>query len=140
MNRTALCLLAASSLGLVLAAPAGAQQAAPPRWRPAPESITVTAMAAAKNLRAVLTGTNLPQAFAVSASIPVPYGDLNLTRDADASEFTRRIGVAAQLVCYEIDLKYPPSQFPNLGDDDCVGGARKDGLSLANAAIEKARQ
>jgi UrcA family protein len=139
MNRISLFLPAALA-ALAAAAPATAQQAAPPRWRPTLETVTVSAMAASKNLRAVLTGTNLPQAFAISASIPVPYGDLNLTRDADASEFTRRIGVAAQLVCYEIDLKYPPSQYPNLGDEDCVGGARKDGLAQANAAIAAARQ
>ena len=139
MNRISL-VVPAAVLILASVVPATAQQAAPQRWRPTPETVTVSAMAASKNLRAVLTGTNLPQAFAVSASIPVPYGDLNLTRDADASEFTRRIGVAAQLVCYEIDLKYPPTQYPTLGDEDCVGGARKDGLAQASAAIEKARQ
>lgn len=138
MNRNPFaCLLAAISILIVQ--PAAAQQA-PPRWNPGVETITVTAMAAAKNLRAVLTGTHFAEAFAVSASIPVPYADLNLARDADASELDRRIHVAARLVCTELDIKYPPSQYPTIAGDDCEQVATRDGLTQADQIIAAAKK
>lgn len=139
MNSFFLRALMAPIPGLIIVLPAAVAQQAPPKWRPIPETITVTAMSAAGNLQAALTGTNFAEAIAVSASIPVPYSDLNLTRDPDASEFNRRIGVAAKLVCEELTLKYPSSQYPTIAGGDCVQGATKDGLALANQVIAAAR-
>jgi len=131
-----------AALGLLVVTPSIAQQAAPPpRWKPGIESVTVSAMSAMKNLRVVMSGSRIgSEAFAVTASIPVPYSDLKLTRDADADEFTRRIGVAAQLVCTELDVKYPRAQYPIIMGDDCVQTATSDGMVLANQVIAAARK
>jgi UrcA family protein len=139
MHKNVLRALTALVPGFIIVLPAAMAQQTPPKWRPIPETITVTAMSAARNLRAALTGTNFAEAFAISASIPVPYSDLNLAREADAGEFDRRIGVAAKLVCEELTLKYPPSQYPIIAGDDCVQGATKDGLAQANQIIATAR-
>jgi UrcA family protein len=133
-------LLAAGALAAT--GPALAQSAAPatpPRWKPSIDSVTVTAMPW-KEMRAVLTGTHISEAFAVSASIPVPYSDLNLVTDPGADELNRRIGVAARLVCTELDIKYPPHLYPNLGDTDCEDAARKDGLEKAGEVIASKRR
>ncbi|HEX4637683.1 MAG TPA: UrcA family protein [Rhizomicrobium sp.] len=118
--------------------PAFAQQA-PPKWVPTRESITISA-AASKNYRVVLTGSHLGQALIVSASMAVPYSDLNLTRDPDAAELGRRIHVAARLVCNQLDLKYPPTQYPILDGFDCEHDAAVDGMSRADLVIASARK
>jgi UrcA family protein len=120
-------------------APALAQQATPPGWRPVPEMIIVTANPI-KNWQGILTGTHFSSAMSVSASLPVPYGDLNLTRTPDADEFDRRIGVAANMVCRALDVKYPPSLYPPLDGDNCVQAARSDGLARANLIIAAAKR
>src|SRR5215469_10925411 len=73
-------------------------QQAPPKWNPRLESVIVSAMHS-KNYRLVLSGSRLGDAFVVTASMQVPYSDLNLVREADAAEFGRRIHIAAHLVC-----------------------------------------
>lgn len=131
-------LLAAFALAAV-SAPALAQQANPPGWRPIPEMIIVTANPI-KNWQGVLTGTHFSSALSVSASLPVPYGDLNLTRTPDADELDRRINLAAGMVCRQLDLKYPPSQYPTLDGDNCVQAARSDGLARASVIIAAAKR
>jgi UrcA family protein len=124
---------------LVSIGPAAAQGAAPPKWKPSEETITISAMPD-RDWRALFTGSHISSAIAVSASIPVPYSDLNLVRDADAAELDRRIGVAAQIVCHELDLKYPRAIYVSLGSDDCVGDANRGGLSVAHNVVAAARK
>jgi UrcA family protein len=130
-------LLAAAGL-VVSATPTLAQQAAA-KWRPVPEMIVVSANPI-KNWQGVLTGTHFSSAMAVSASLSVPYGDLNLARSPDEDELDRRINVAAGLVCRQLDLKYPETQYPKLAGDDCYTGAVHDGLERANLIIAAAKK
>ena len=69
----------------------------------------------------------------------VPYSDLNLARDTDADELGRRIHVAAHLICHEMDLKYPPNQYPILEGFDCEKDAARDGMERANLVIASAK-
>lgn len=117
--------------------PAVAQQTTP-KWKPSLESVIVSGMIP-KNYRVVLSNTRLGEAFVVTASMPVPYSDLNLAKDADAAELGRRIHVAAHLVCFELDRKYPPQLYPIVEGDDCEHNAARDGMDLANQAIAAAR-
>ena len=121
------------------AAPASAQQA-PPRWKPGLESVIISAKRPNRNYRLVLSNSRLGEAFFVSASLAVPYSDLNLVKDPDAEELDRRIHIAARMVCRELDRKYPPSQFPILEGFDCINDAAHDGMESANLVIAKARQ
>ena len=131
-------LLAAFALAAV-SAPALAQQAKPPGWRPVPEMIIVTANPI-KNWQGLLTGTHFSSALSVSASLPVPYSDLNLAQSPGADELDRRINVAAGMVCRQLDLKYPPTQYPTLAGDDCFQAALSDGLARANLIIAAAKR
>lgn len=140
MQKIALRILTLAACGLAIAGHTAVAQQAPPRWKPNVETITVSAMAAAKNLRAALTGTHFSEAFAVSASIPVPYSDLNLSRDADAGELDRRIHVAARVVCAELDIKYPPTRYPTIAGGDCEQVATSDGLTQASLVIAAAKK
>ena len=87
----------------------------------------------------MLTPAVAAMAFVVTASMPVPYSDLNLAREADAAELGRRIHVAAHLVCFELDRKYPPELYPIVEGDDCEHHAALDGMDRANQAIAAAR-
>ena len=118
-------------------APAVAQQTTP-KWKPSLESVIVSGMIP-KNYRVILSNTRLGEAFVVTASMPVPYSDLNLAREADAAELGRRIHVAAHLVCFELDRKYPPQLYPIVEGDDCEHNAALDGMDRANQAIAAAR-
>lgn len=93
----------------------------------------------ARNYRVVLSNSRLGEAFIVSASMEVPYNDLNLARDPDADELGRRIHIAARLICEEMDRKYPQSQYPILEGFDCEHDAAKDGMERANLVIASAR-
>jgi UrcA family protein len=127
-----------ASIGLAIAnGPAVAQQTQG-RWKPSVESVTVSA-AAAKNYRVILSSTRLGEAFAVTASMPVPYSDLDLAKEPGAAELGRRIHVAAYLVCRQLDIKYPPSLYPILEGDDCEHTAAMDGMSRANQIIAAAK-
>jgi len=113
-----------------------------PRWTPTRESIIVRA-APTKNWRIVLTASHLGKAFIVSASMPVPYSDLNLAAEPGAAEFGRRIHVAAHLVCQQLDLKYPPTQYPVVDGYtgyDCERAAAGDGMTQANTIIASAKR
>jgi UrcA family protein len=126
-----------ASIGSVLATGPAVAQEASAKWKPGMETITVTA-APAKNskLRGAFSGARLGDVFiAVSASIAVPYSDLNLAQEPGAAELLRRINVAARLVCLELDIKYPPSQYPVMEGEDCAHTAAKDGLTQANLVI-----
>lgn len=128
--------------GLMVAiAPVAAQpaQAAPPKWNPRVETIVISAMPF-KDWRVLFTGSHIASAMAVSASIPVPYSDLNLVRDADAAELDRRIGVAAQIVCRELDEKFPPSIYVSLDGGNCVQEANRGGISIAHDVVAAARK
>jgi UrcA family protein len=128
-----------SSIGLANA-PAVAQDTAP-RWNPSLESVIVSGKMP-KNYRVIMSNTRLGEAYAVSASMEVPYHDLNLGREADATEFGRRIHVAAHLVCLELDRKYPPTIYPIVdGSDgaDCERAAAVDGMDQANRLIAAAK-
>ena len=117
----------------------GARATAIAKWMPNMESITISAMPF-KDWRVLFTGSHISSAMAVSASIPVPYSDLNLVRDADAAELDRRIGVAAQLVCHELDEKYPPSIYVSLDGGNCVQEANRGGISIAHDVVAAARK
>src|SRR5690349_15783927 len=104
LHHLTLAAVIAASVGF-LSNPAPAQQAAS-RWRPSLESVIVSAKPN-KNYRLVLSSSHLGEAFIVSASMEVPYNDLNLANDPDDAELGRRIHVAAHLICQEMDLKYP---------------------------------
>ena len=130
-----------ASIGLA-SGPAIAQQTptpqTPPKWNPSRESVIVSGMMP-KNYRVILSSTRLGEAFVVTASMQVPYSDLNLIREADAAELGRRIHVAARLVCFELDRKYPPDLYPILQGDDCEHAAAMDGMDRANQVIAAAR-
>ena len=117
--------------------PALAQQATP-KWNPTLEQVIISAKAS-RNYRVVLTNSRLGEAFIVSASMEVPYNDLNLARDPDADELGRRIHVAAHLICEEMDHKYPQVQYPILEGFDCEHDAARDGMERANLVIASAR-
>jgi UrcA family protein len=118
-------------------APAVAQQTTP-RWNPTLESVIVSGKMP-KNYRVILSNTRLGEAFIVTASMPVPYNDLNLARETDATELGRRIHVAAHLICFELDRKYPPELYPIEEGNDCEHSAALDGMDQANQAIAAAR-
>jgi UrcA family protein len=123
--------------GPVLAQQTQTQQTLP-KWKPSLESVIVQA-ARLKNYRVLMSNTRLGEAFAVTASLEVPYSDLHLAREADAAEFGRRINVAARLVCMELDAKYPPALYPVVEGDDCQHNAAKDGMDRANQVIAAAK-
>lgn len=126
----------------ITALPATAQTRSTARWAPRIESITVKA-GAMKNWRAALTASHLGKAFAVSASMPVPYADLDLVKSEDADELGRRVQVAARLVCQELDNKYPPAQFPIIegySGSECVRVTARDSMEEANMVIAKAKR
>jgi UrcA family protein len=118
--------------------PALAQQAAP-RWKPGLESVIISAQKPMRNYRLVLSSSRLGEAFFISASIDVPYNDLDLAQDVGAEELDRRIHVAARLVCEQLDRKYPPTQYPILEGDNCVPDAAREGMERANLVIANAR-
>jgi len=133
--------LVAVMLAFIGSGPALAQQAQT-RWTPTRESIVVRA-APTKNWRVVLTASHLGEAFIVSASMPVPYSDLDLGKEPGAAEFGRRIHVAAHLVCQQLDIKYPPTQYPivdGYAGYDCERAAAKEGMSEANTIIASAQR
>lgn len=134
-------LLGALAFLAAMTATAFAQQASA-RWKPRVESIVVKA-GAMKDWRMALSASRLGKAFAVSASIPVPYSDLDLAREPDATELGRRIQVAARLVCQELDTKYPPTQYPILegySGLDCVRVTARDSMEQADMVIASAKR
>ena len=132
--------LASLAAGLGLTAGPAAAQSAPPKWTPGLESVIISAKRPDHNYRMLLSNSRLGEAFFVSASLSVPYSDLNLVRDPDADELDRRIHVAARLVCQELDHKYPQVQYPILEGFDCVNDAAHDGMENARQVIARARQ
>lgn len=119
--------------------PALAQDAVP-KWHPGLESVIISAKRPKGNYRLVLSNSRLGEAYFVSASVDVPYSDLNLVRDPDAEEFDRRIHLAARMVCQELDRKYPQTQYPILEGFDCVADAAREGMERANLVIANARR
>jgi UrcA family protein len=136
--RLMLAAIMLASIGLAIATGPAVAQQTQARWKPSVESVTVSA-AAAKNYRIILSSTHLGEAFAVAASMPVPYSDLDLAKEPGAAELGRRIHVAAYLICRQLDIKYPPSLYPILEGDDCEHTAAMDGMSRANQIIAAAK-
>ncbi len=137
-SRHLLMLVALSLASLGLIRPAPAQQT---QWKPRLESIIVKA-GAQRDWHLALSASRLGTAFMVSASIPVPYSDLNLAQEPGAAELGRRIQVAARLVCQELDRKYPPTQYPVLegyADGDCARLAANDGMEQVHTIIASAQ-
>ena len=135
----ALCLQrSACSIGLAIANGPAIGQQTQARWKPSLESVTVSA-AASKNYRVILSGSHLGEAFVITASMPVPYSDLDLAKEPGATELGRRIHVAAHLVCLQLDLKYPPALYPILEGNDCERTAAMDGMSHADQIIAAAK-
>ena len=137
LHQFLLASLVASAALASASGPALAQDAVP-KWKPTLEQVIISAKAP-KNYRVVLSNSRLGEAFIVSASMEVPYNDLNLAKDPDADELGRRIHVAAHLICEEMDRKYPQSQYPILEGFDCEHDAAKDGMDRANLVIASAR-
>lgn len=140
-KRLVLLTVVLASVGLS-ALPATAQTRSTARWSPRIESIVVKA-GAMKNWRDALTASHLGKAFAVSASMPVPFADLDLVKAEDADELGRRVQVAARLVCQELDNKYPPTQFPIIegySGQECVRVTARDSMEEANMAIARAKR
>ena len=139
LRRKRLVLLAAvfAFVGATLASePARAQQRSP---RPM-ATITVTA-APIGNLREIQRLTVQGNKFlAVSASIPVPYGDLNLAQTSGATELGRRVKVAARMACQQLDNAYPSYIYPVIGTDDCEKTAADNGLAEAGSVIAAAKR
>jgi len=134
-------LLLAAIIGptaLASAASPSLAQDATPKWKPTLEQVIISAKGS-RNYRLVLSNSRLGEAFIVSASMEVPYNDLNLTRDPDADELGRRIHVAAHLICEQMDRKYPQSQYPILEGFNCEHDAARDGMERANLVIASAR-
>lgn len=127
-----------ASIGLTGGQAVGQQTQTPPAWRPSLETVIVQA-AKLKNYRLVMSSTRIGEVFAVTASLQVPYSDLHLATATDAAELQRRIGVAARLVCLELDAKYPPSMYAIVEGDNCEQNAAKDGLDRANQVIAAAK-
>ena len=134
LPRKSLVVTALALTGLAIFQPAWAQE----KWRPA-EAVIVTAKPV-KNWRDLLTSSHLGSAIVVTASVPVSYHDLNLRQDPDVAKFDNRIDIAADLVCRELDLRYPEMIYPRLDAGDCPRDARDDGHAKADAVIAKARQ
>lgn len=128
----------AALAGMAIAIGPAVAQEAPAKWKPGRESITVSGKPM-KNYRMVLSGSHLGEAFAVTASIPVPYSDLDLAKEPGAAELGRRIHVAAHLVCQELDRKYPPALYPILEGGDCEHDAATDGMAAADQIIAAKR-
>ena len=140
LHRSMLVAIMLASTAMIYA-PALAQQTSA-RWKPSVESIIVRA-GAMRDWHMALTASHLGKAFMVSASIPVPYSDLDLAKDPDATELGRRIQVAARLVCVELDNKYPPTQYVILdgySGYDCARMAARDGMEQINTIIASAKQ
>jgi len=137
LHRTTLAATMFAVFGLVLAhGPAAAQQTT--RKTPM-ATITVTA-APYRNIPEISRMTVQGHKFLViSASIPVPYSDLNLAQETGATELGRRIRVAARMACQQLDLKYPPHIYAVIGTDDCQRNAADSGMAEANVVIAAAR-
>lgn len=136
MKTKALLMLAAiMAMSPAIAGGPALAQGSSARWKPSLESVIISAMKPTRNYRTVLSSSRVGEALFVSASIDVPYSDLNLANEPDASELGRRIHIAARLVCRQLDLKYPPSQYPILDGFDCERTAAREGMDRANTVI-----
>ena len=128
-------------IGLALASGPAIAQQAPINWKAPMATITVTAAPTLLNLREIQRLTVFGSKFLmVSASIPVPYSDLNLTPESGATELGRRINVAARIACDQLNIKYPPTIYPVMGTDDCEKKAADGGHAEAGSVIAAAKR
>lgn len=139
LHGTAFAALMLALTGLAVAnGPVTAQERPATRKMPM-ATITVTA-APYRNMGEISRLTVQGHKFlVVSASIPVPYSDLDLAQARGADELGRRIRVAARMACQQLDIKYPPNIYAVMGTDDCQKNAANNGMSEANAVIAAAR-
>ena len=130
-----------ASIGLALGGPATAAQQPPINWKAPMATITVTAAPSAVSLRELQRLTVFGSKFlVVSASVPVPYADLNLKQESGATELGRRINLAARMACEQLDIKYPQNIYPVMGTDDCEKKAADGGKTEAGTVIASARR
>lgn len=129
-------------VGLTFAGGQTFAQQATPKWKAPIATITVRATPIPmQTLREIQRLTVQGHKFlAISASIPVPYGDLNLTQESGAAELGRRIRLAARMACQQLDIKYPPYIYAVIGTDDCAKKATDNGMAEADTVIEAAKQ
>lgn len=128
----------AAVLAFGLALPDGPAQA---QSRNSKQIATITVTAAPiGNLHELQRLTVQGQKFlAVSASIPVPYGDLNLLQQTGVNEFDRRVKIAARMACEQLDTAYPPYIYAVIGGDDCVKVASDNGLAEVEKVVAAKR-
>ena len=142
-KRLMLAAIMFASIGSATASGPAIAQQAPAKWKPGMESITIST-APLKNWRELFTGSRIAGSFfAVSASIAVPYSDLDLAKAPGAAELGRRINLAARLVCEQLDVKYlrRGDIYPIVqGDDDCEQNAAEEGHSKATEVITAAKR
>jgi len=69
---------------------------------------------------------------------PVSYADLDLTTGSGAAELMRRVSVAAEDACEQVDTT-DRVDLMDTDDASCVSKAKDGGLKEANDAIEAAR-
>lgn len=126
-------------IGLGLANGSAAAQERPATRKAPIATIRVTA-APFRNMGEISRLTVQGHKFlVVSASIPVPYSDLDLAQAPGAAELGRRINVAARMACQQLDIKYPQHIYAVMGTDDCQRNAASSGMAEANAVIAAAR-
>lgn len=129
------CLLLAGATVSIAATPVAAQANA--ETQAASEQVTVTApyIFRRKVVTPPLSQNRFPVEV-VSVDYPVSYADLDLSRTADAATFEKRIGDAAKEACTQLTKKYPPEAFmPTPGNQDCVGTATRQAMSVAKQVI-----
>jgi len=125
-------------LGLAFVSPATAQEKTTTTKTPI-ATITVTT-APYRNMGEISRMTVQGHKFlVVSASIPVPFSDLDLAQASGADELGRRIRVAARMACQQLDIKYPSHIYAVIGTDDCQRNAANSGMAEAKLAIAAAR-
>jgi len=122
------CLL----LAVILVPVAGSAQPAPEQ-QPS-EEITVFAPYLVQK-REIKSDIRTPVLY-VSIRHQVSYADLDLTQVADAAEFQSRIHGAADMVCRQFDVLYPPRTFVPLSNvKDCVKTANDQAMMVARDII-----
>ena len=129
------CLLLAGAAISIAATPVAAQANA--ETQAASEQVTVTApyIIRRKVVTPPLSQNRFPVEV-VSVDYPVSYADLDLSRTADTATFEKRIGDAAKEACAQLTKKYPPDAFmPTPGNQDCVGTATRQAMSVAKQVI-----
>ncbi|HXL99636.1 MAG TPA: UrcA family protein [Rhizomicrobium sp.] len=131
-----LALLAASALGLILAAPSAMAQdyGRDDGFRNGPTEEVIVTAPPYRQQRSAVTGAPIQD---VAISQPVRFDDLDLRTDWGARTLHERIRTAAHDLCRRLDTLYP-----NSTDDSppCYRTALENAMYRADSAIDAARQ